>query len=338
MPFVHNVSQSLGSEPPLEWATWPAGREPALNVDINPDSEASMSSTVSDASSIASSTVASDAAGSSGQEDLDGDPAFDARKQHPGRRASYEHPHEHHRHHHRQHQPGHEDAPSAYDADEDFSGSDYSTSSCESCSRRYSPSRGNSAEFSDGQHREAPYLKQPPPPQQKRQNRSTTHQAQYHWQAPKASRPSSPDSASKPTTSTNSKPTSSLGSLPSPSQASKMVLEFVLVGALMFTIVSAAFTFSYVVTATNHAGQKLREAIEARERSVQRALERVAGEDFVKVRRQQQQRQHHYHHGTTQKQPGVVEDDRLSPAEWQELIHAAVYGLLSKWAGQGVAR
>ncbi|KAG0236084.1 hypothetical protein BGW41_000558 [Actinomortierella wolfii] len=103
----------------------------------------------------------------------------------------------------------------------------------------------------------------------------------------------------------------------------------------MVTVLSAAFTFSYVVTATNHAGQKLREAIEARERSVQRALERVAGEEFVKVRRQQQQRQNHY---TAQKQTSRVDDDRLSPAEWQELIHAAVYGLVSKWIGQDLTR
>ncbi|KAG0264675.1 hypothetical protein DFQ27_001070 [Actinomortierella ambigua] len=332
-----------------------------------------MSSTVSVASSAASSTVASDAAVSSSQEDLDGDPTVDAPKQPLRPRASYDH-HE-----------AHEEAPSAYDADEDFSGSEYSTSSCESCSRHYSPSRGSSAEFSDrSEHYEAPYLKQPPSshqPRQKQPSQPTTSSpppspprpppAQYPWQAQKTSRPSSPSSSSSSSSkpqnratagsnnnssssnskskskSTNGKSTNGAsvgGSLPSPSQVSKTVLEFVLVGALMFTIVSAAFTFSYVVTATNHAGQKLREAIEARERSVQRALERVAGEDYVKVRRQQQRRQHHHHqyHGTaTQKQTGsggVIDDDRLSPAEWQELIHAAVYGLVSKWSGQGVAR
>ncbi|KAG0215348.1 hypothetical protein BGX28_000088 [Mortierella sp. GBA30] len=97
---------------------------------------------------------------------------------------------------------------------------------------------------------------------------------------------------------------SSLGGL------SKSIFEFMIASVVCISLLSCMFAFSYVSTGTKHLlgwyadqhiAQKIRDGIKEREHFVQEALEKMAGDEYVKVKRrsrqqqhqQQQQQQHH---------------------------------------------
>ncbi|KAF9430811.1 hypothetical protein BGZ94_003600 [Podila epigama] len=171
----------------------------------------------------------------------------------------------------------------------------------------------------------------------------------------KSSTPSSAhvesDTFQEPTTPPSTPP-SSLHNLQWPSLRgiTKSIVEFVVAAFVCVSLVSVMFAFSYVSTGTKHLlgwyseqqfGQRIRERVRQREHFVQEALEKMAGEEYLNIKRsrhhfqQQQQQQHPYgqqHHHHHQHQQPPFERETLSNAEWQELIRAASMNFLAKFS------
>ncbi|KAG0012779.1 hypothetical protein BGZ80_011517 [Entomortierella chlamydospora] len=160
-----------------------------------------------------------------------------------------------------------------------------------------------------------------------------------------------------------SAPLLSLPTLKAPSirGISKSVIEFVVVSAVCVTLMTCLFAFSYVSTGANHLlgwysdqqiGQRIRDGIKEREHMVQEALEKMAGEEYAKVKRrsrqyqQQHQQTYGYGHGNPyqqkyqqqyrqereQRQQQRQEKEGLSTAEWQDLIRAASISFMARFS------
>ncbi|KAF9280696.1 hypothetical protein BGZ68_007071, partial [Mortierella alpina] len=155
---------------------------------------------------------------------------------------------------------------------------------------------------------------------------------------------------------------------------SKSIFEFVLASVVCLSLLSCMFAFSYVSSGTKHLlgwyadqhiGQRIRDGLKEREHFVQETLEKMAGEEYVKVKRrsrqqyqQQPQQQPPYGHQNRyqqqyqqqreqrqqkreqqqqqqqqqqQRQQEEYERRRLSTAEWQELIRAASMSFMAKF-------
>ncbi|KAF9165683.1 hypothetical protein BGX21_002548 [Mortierella sp. AD011] len=149
--------------------------------------------------------------------------------------------------------------------------------------------------------------------------------------------------------------------VPSIRGISKSVIEFVVVSAVCVTLMTCLFAFSYVSTGANHLlgwysdqqiGQRIRDGIKEREYMVQEALEKMAGEEYAKVKRRsrqyQQQHQQTYGYGygnpyqqkyqqqyrqeREQRQQQRQEREGLSTAEWQDLIRAASISFMARFS------
>ncbi|KAF9333591.1 hypothetical protein BG006_003425 [Podila minutissima] len=144
--------------------------------------------------------------------------------------------------------------------------------------------------------------------------------------------------------------------LPSVRGIAKSMVELVIATVVCVSLVGAMFAFSYVSTGTKHLlgwysdqrfGQRIRERIREREHFVQEALEKMAGEEYVKIKRRsragQQQysyassgnqynRQQHYQDQQQQQNEQPYERESLSNAEWQELIRAASMSFMAKFS------
>ncbi|KAF9101382.1 hypothetical protein BGX27_011497 [Mortierella sp. AM989] len=151
--------------------------------------------------------------------------------------------------------------------------------------------------------------------------------------------------------------------VPSIRGISKSIIEFVVATAVCVTLMSCLFAFSYVSTGANHMlgwysdqqiGQRIREGIKEREHKVQEALEKMAGEEYVKVKQrsrqyqQQQQQSSTYGYGNPyqkryqqqyqqeraqrQQQRQQQEAEGLSTAEWQDLIRAASISFMARFS------
>ncbi|KAF9357167.1 hypothetical protein BGX26_004136 [Mortierella sp. AD094] len=149
--------------------------------------------------------------------------------------------------------------------------------------------------------------------------------------------------------------------VPSIRGISRTVIEFVVVSAVCVTLMTCLFAFSYVSTGANHLlgwysdqqiGQRIRDGIKEREHMVQEALEKMAGEEYVKVKRRsrqyQQQHQQTYGYGNPyqqryqqqyqqereqrQQQQQQQEKEGLSTAEWQDLIRAASISFMARFS------
>ncbi|KAF9212040.1 hypothetical protein BGZ59_007290 [Podila verticillata] len=143
--------------------------------------------------------------------------------------------------------------------------------------------------------------------------------------------------------------------LPSVRGIAKSMVELMIATMVCVSLVGVMFAFSYVSTGTKHLlgwysdqrfGQRIRERIREREHFVQEALERMAGEEYVKIKRQGRpgQQQHgyasssnqynrQYYQDQHQEQP--YERESLSNAEWQELIRAASLSFMAKFSSPG---
>ncbi|KAF8958206.1 hypothetical protein BGZ46_002019 [Entomortierella lignicola] len=153
--------------------------------------------------------------------------------------------------------------------------------------------------------------------------------------------------------------------VPSIRGISRSIIEFVVVSAVCVTLMTCLFAFSYFSTGANHLlgwysdqqiGQRIRDGLKEREHMVQEALEKMAGEEYVKVKRRsrqyQQQYQQQYQSSAyggnpyqhkyqqqyqqereqRQQQQQQQQHQGLSTAEWQDLIRAASMSFLSKWS------
>ncbi|KAF9574789.1 hypothetical protein EC968_005575 [Mortierella alpina] len=154
---------------------------------------------------------------------------------------------------------------------------------------------------------------------------------------------------------------------------SKSIFEFVLASVVCLSLLSCMFAFSYVSSGTKHLlgwyadqhiGQRIRDGIKEREHFVQEALEKIAGEEYAKVKRrsrqqyqqpqqqaphghqnryqqqyQQQREQRQQERDQQQQQRKQEECDRgrLSSAEWQELIRAASMSFMAKFTASPAA-
>ncbi|KAF9955932.1 hypothetical protein BGZ65_003107 [Modicella reniformis] len=150
--------------------------------------------------------------------------------------------------------------------------------------------------------------------------------------------------------------------IPSLRSITRSIAELVIASVICITLVSCMFAFSYVSSGANHMlgwyadqriGQRIREGIKEREHFVQEALEKMAGEEYARVKRrsqqfhqqQQQQRQYgnphsqryqqQYQQQREQRQRDREQQERkkegLSTAEWQELIRAASVSFMAKF-------
>lgn len=163
--------------------------------------------------------------------------------------------------------------------------------------------------------------------------------------------------ASTPATSTPILPALKI---PSVRGLTKSVFEFIVASVVCLSLISCMFALSYVSTGANRLvgwysdqkiGQRFRDGIKEREHFVQETLEKMAGEEYAKVKRQsrqygqqqqhQQQQSRHqqqYHqerdHRYQQQQQRQEQQERgrLSPAEWQELIRAASMSFMAKFS------
>ncbi|KAG0033183.1 hypothetical protein BGZ81_009154 [Podila clonocystis] len=141
--------------------------------------------------------------------------------------------------------------------------------------------------------------------------------------------------------------------LPSVRGIAKSMVELVIATVVCVSLVGAMFAFSYVSTGTKHLlgwysdqhfGQRIRERIREREHFVQEALEKMAGEEYVKIKRrsragqQQYGNQHnrqYYQDQQQQQNEQPHERESLSNAEWQELIRAASMSFMAKFSAPG---
>ncbi|KAG0044223.1 hypothetical protein BGZ83_010516 [Gryganskiella cystojenkinii] len=201
---------------------------------------------------------------------------------------------------------------------------------------------------------------------------------EYDTTAPNAQRSSSSTSSkSSPPRSVPTAPILPALKVPSVKGLGKTIFEFVLASVVCLSLISCMFAFSYITTGTTRLlgwysdqkiGQRIRDGFKEREHFVQETLEKMAGEEYAKVKRrsqygqqyqqqqqQQQQQQHrhqqqnhHQHQNRYQQQyqqerdarfqqqqqqkQGQHERGRLSPAEWQELIRAASMSFMAKFS------
>ncbi|KAF8939972.1 hypothetical protein BGZ58_008132 [Dissophora ornata] len=172
--------------------------------------------------------------------------------------------------------------------------------------------------------------------------------------------------------------------IPSLRGLTKSIAELVIASVVCVTLLSCMFAFSYVSTGANHLlgwysdqqiGQRIRDGIKEREHLVQEALEKMAGEEYVKVKRrsqhfqqqyQQQYQQQQRHSGSfgtggnpyqkryqqqyqqqreqrqqqqqqQQEQQRQQQKEGLSTAEWQDLIRAASMSFMSKFSNTAPA-
>ncbi|KAF9379283.1 hypothetical protein CPB97_009062 [Podila verticillata] len=143
--------------------------------------------------------------------------------------------------------------------------------------------------------------------------------------------------------------------LPSVRGIAKSMIELMIATMVCVSLVSVMFAFSYASTGTKHLlgwysdqrfGQRIRERIREREHFVQEALEKMAGEEYVKIKRRGRpgQQQHgyasssnqynrQYYQDQHQEQP--YERESLSNAEWQELIRAASLSFMARFSSPG---
>ncbi|KAF9924172.1 hypothetical protein FBU30_005814 [Linnemannia zychae] len=164
--------------------------------------------------------------------------------------------------------------------------------------------------------------------------------------------------------------------LPTIRGLTKSIVELVVASVVCISLVSVMFAFSYISSGATHAlgwysdqqiGQRIRDGLRKREHVLQETLEKMAGEEYVKVKRQsrQYQQQHQtpprsssppygpggsaYYQSRYQQQyqrereqrqqqqqqqkahQGDADRGRLSTAEWQELIRAASVSFMAKW-------
>jgi len=183
---------------------------------------------------------------------------------------------------------------------------------------------------------------------------------------------SSPLPTKTPSTPATSTPILPALKMPSVRGLTKSVFEFIVASVVCLSLISCMFAFSYVSTGANRLlgwysdqkiGQRFRDGIKEREHFVQETLEKMAGEEYAKVKRQsrqygQQPRSHHHHHhhqhhqqqqhqsryqqqhqqdrdqSYQQQQHRQEQQDRgrLSPTEWQELIRAASMSFMAKFS------
>ncbi|KAG0250702.1 hypothetical protein BG011_008154 [Mortierella polycephala] len=117
---------------------------------------------------------------------------------------------------------------------------------------------------------------------------------------PTANEAPSTSTPSEPTATATETATSSLPALKMPSikGVSKSIFEFILASVVCVSLLSCMFALSYVSTGTTHLvgwysdqriGQRIRDGIKEREHLVQEALEKMAGEEYVKVKRRSRQ-------------------------------------------------
>ncbi|KAG0338746.1 hypothetical protein BG000_003468 [Podila horticola] len=151
--------------------------------------------------------------------------------------------------------------------------------------------------------------------------------------------------------------------LPSVRGIAKTLVELVIATVVCVSLVGAMFALSYVSTGTKHLlgwysdqrfGQRIRESIREREHFVQEALEKMAGEEYVKIKRRSRAGQQQYGYTSSsnqynrqyyqdQQQPQQqqqqneqpYERESLSNAEWQELIRAASVSFMAKFSPPG---
>ncbi|GJJ74744.1 hypothetical protein EMPS_07102 [Entomortierella parvispora] len=192
------------------------------------------------------------------------------------------------------------------------------------------------------------------------------HQASHAYSScSSSSSPLRTETASTPATSTPILPALKI---PSVRGLTKSVFEFIIASVVCLSLISCMFAFSYVSTGATRLvgwysdqriGQRFRDGIKEREHFVQETLEKMAGEEYAKVKRQsrqygQQPQSHHHHHQQQQQQhqsryqqqyqqdrdqryqqqqrQEQQERGRLSPAEWQELIRAASMSFMAKFS------
>ncbi|KAK3834757.1 MAG: hypothetical protein JOS17DRAFT_595498 [Linnemannia elongata] len=102
--------------------------------------------------------------------------------------------------------------------------------------------------------------------------------------------------------------------LPTIRGMTKSIVELMVASVVCISLISCMFAFSYISTGANHAlgwysdqqiGQRIRDSLKKREHVLQETLEKMAGEEYVKVKRQSQQyRQHHQQQQQQQARPG----------------------------------
>ncbi|KAI1315146.1 hypothetical protein EDD11_001251 [Mortierella claussenii] len=159
--------------------------------------------------------------------------------------------------------------------------------------------------------------------------------------------------------------------IPSIRGLARSMTELAIASVVCLTLLSLMFALSYLSTGANHLlgwysdqriGQRIRDGIKEREHFVQEALEKMAGEEYVKIKRrsrqyqqQQQQQPHSSYNGNAnghpyqnryQQQYQQQREERqqqqrqqqqqslkegLSTAEWQDLIRAASVSFMAKF-------
>ncbi|KAF9137195.1 hypothetical protein BG015_002808 [Linnemannia schmuckeri] len=101
--------------------------------------------------------------------------------------------------------------------------------------------------------------------------------------------------------------------LPTIRGLTKSIVELVVASVVCISLISCMFAFSYISTGANHAlgwysdqqiGQRIRDGLKKREHVLQETLEKMAGEEYVKVKRQSQQYRQHHHQQQHQARPG----------------------------------
>jgi hypothetical protein len=97
--------------------------------------------------------------------------------------------------------------------------------------------------------------------------------------------------------------------LPTIRGLTKSIVELMVASVVCISLISCMFALSYISTGANHAlgwysdqqiGQRIRDGLKKREHLLQETLEKMAGEEYAKVKRQS--RQYHQHHNQQQQQ------------------------------------
>ncbi|KAG0295983.1 hypothetical protein BGZ96_010404 [Linnemannia gamsii] len=108
--------------------------------------------------------------------------------------------------------------------------------------------------------------------------------------------------------------------LPTIRGLTKSIVELMVASVVCISLISCMFALSYVSTGANHAlgwysdqqiGQRIRDGLKKREHLLQETLEKLAGEEYVKVKRQS--RQYHQHHHQQQQQQHQARPGSPSP-------------------------
>ncbi|KAG0088499.1 hypothetical protein BGZ93_006701 [Podila epicladia] len=207
------------------------------------------------------------------------------------------------------------------------------------------PSKERSAEFNSGHSFSSRFVRPSSPTNSERIEKRRAHRA-----SPPPENPHAPAPASSPIL-----PPLPALKLPSVRGIAKSMVELVIATVVCVSLIGAMFAFSYVSTGTKHLlgwysdqrfGQRIRERIREREHFVQEALEKMAGEEYVKIKRRSRAGQQQYGYTSSgnqynrqnyqdqqqQQNEQPYERESLSNAEWQELIRAASMSFMSKFS------